>query len=302
MNGVAQHAQLLTGRAECAQSCARLTLQLAETHHVAAQIALVGAVDPVPCAQEVVFTKHRSRPCQHRLVSTCVWPMPYRLRFVRTHRRSEDQELARRRSKLTNDGRHEHRSRETGLCPVPSEREAWRLLLGSVAVAGGPSGCTGQRTRVGCLGARAVVLMLSCCGIRPRLAPRRRGLVHSLLSMEQPQPEAILRTSWTNSTDDGCLKSAASLQSYVRPWTAGTEVAFIDRPAQRIDTMKSLPSILATPKSPSSTESGSTSKDCTSARFSSSSKSPPRSRTGRSVNAGLLAGEGMDPGSILVPK
>lgn len=300
MSGFAQLAQSPTQRAECAQSCALATLQFAEANHVVAQMALACAVDPAPSAQANVSTDHRSRPSQHRPVSTCVWAMPNRLRVVCTHRRSADQALARRRPQPLNDGRRAHGSRETCLGPVFSESQAWPLLRGSVVAAEGTLGCSRQRAGFGCFGARVVALRSLRRGIRARLVSRRGRLVHSLINTEQPQVEAIPRTASTKFIVDECLELAAGVRSDTEPRTDGIEVAFIARAAQRIDTVQSLPSNPATPKSSSSTNSVSTPKHSTSARFSSSSKSSSRSTAGRVVNAGLLAGEGMDPGSILV--
>lgn len=302
MIGFAQHAQSPTQRAECAQSCALATLHYAEANHVVAQMALACAVDPAPSAQEIVSTDHRSRPSQHRPVSTCVWAMPNHLRVVCTHRRSAGQELPRCRPKPLGDGWRENGFEETGRRPVLSECEASRLRWRSVVAAEGPSGCSGQPTSSGCLGARVVAFRSLRRGIRARLVPRRGRLVHSLITKEQPQVEAIPRISSTKSTDDEWLELVAGIRSNVGPRTEGTQVAFIGRPAQRIDTMNSLPSGPATPKSPSSTESVSTPKHSTTAKFSSSSKSPSRSRARASVNADHHAGEGMDPGSILVSK
>lgn len=300
MSGFAQLAQSPTQRAECAQSCALAIRQFAEASQVAAQTALACAVDPAPSAQAIVSTDNRSRPSQHRPVSACVWAMPNHLRVVCTHRRSAVQQLARRRPQPLTDGRRAHGGRETCLRPVFSESEAWPLPRGCVVAAEGPLGCSGQRACFGCFGARVEALRPLRRGIRARLVLRRGRLVHSLINTEQPQAEAILRISFTKSTDDECLEVVAGSQSSAGPQTEGTEVAFIGRAGQCVDTMKSLPSNPATPKSSSSTESVSTPKHCTSANLSSSSKSSSRSRTGRFVTAGLLAGEGMDPGSILV--
>ena len=300
MSGFAQLAHSPTQRAECAQSCALATLYFAQADYVAAQMALVCAVPPAPSAQAMVLTDHCSRPCQHKPVSTCVWSMPNHLRFVCTHRGSADQELPHRRPKPSGDARRENGIEEVGRSPDSSEGQASRLLSRSVVTAEGPSGCSVQPTNFGCLVARVVELRSLRRGIRARRVSRRGRLVHSLISIEQPQAEAIPRISPTKSTDDECLEVVAGIQSSVGPQTEGTEVAVIGRPGQCIDTMKSLPSHPLTPKSSSSTESVSTSKHRTSANFVSSSTSSSRSRAGRVVNAGLLAGDGMDPGSIVV--
>ena len=300
MSGFAQLAQSPTQRAECAHSCALTALQSAQANQFEAQLALASAVDPAPCAREIVATDHRARPCQHRLVSNHAWSMPNHLRVVCAHRRPASQEWEHRRPKPLCDGRREDGSKETRLGPVFSGGEVWRRLWRRVVAAERLSGCSGQPTNFGCLVARVVALRSLRREIRARLVCRRGRLVHSLISKEQPQAEAIPRISSAKSTDDGCLEVVAGIQSSVGPQTEGTEVAFIGRPGPCIDTVKSLPSNPATPKSSSSTESVSTPKHCTSANSASSSKSSSRSRTGRFVNAGLLAGEGMDPGSILV--
>lgn len=300
MSGFTQLAQSPTQRAECAQSCAVATLHFAQANHLVAQAALACAVDPAPCAQAIVFTDHYARPCQHRPVSTHVWSMSSRLRVVCNHRQSSHQELARCRPKQPDDGRHEHGSREADLGPVFSESGASRLLRGSLVAAEGSPGCSGERAKFGCCRARTAALKSLRREIRARLVPGRGRLVHSLLSIEQPSVEAIPRISPTKFIVDECLELAASVRSDAGPRTDGIEVAFIARPAQHIDTLKSLPSNPATPKSSSSTESVSTPKHSTSARLSSSSKSPSRSKAARFVHAGFLAGEGMDPGSILV--
>lgn len=300
MSGFAQLAQSPTQRAECAQSCADATLHFAQASHVAAQTALACAVDPAPSAQAIVFTDAHSRPCQHRPVSTCVWSMSNNLGVVCTHRRSADQDLPRRRPKPLGDGRCESGMKGTGRSRVSSESGASRLHRPRVVAAERPSGCSGQPTNCRCLVDRAVASRSLRHGIRSRRVRRRARLVHSLITTEQPQAEAVPRASSTKSTDDECLELVARIQSSVGPRTEGTEVASIVRPAQRIDTMKSLPSNATAPKSSSSTDSVSTPKHFSRARFSSSSKSASRSWAGRFVNAGLLAGDGMDPGSILV--
>lgn len=217
-----------------------------------------------------------------------------------THRRFADQELSRRRSNPLNDGWREHGGEKASLGPVFAEGEAKSLLRGGVVAAEELPCCSGQRASFGCFGARAMAFGALRRWIRARLVHRRWRLVHSLISKEQHPAIAIPRISPTKSADDECHESVAGIQSHVRPRTDDTEVAFIGRPAQRIDITKSLPISTATPKSPSSTDSVSTSKHSASARFSTSSMSSSRSRAGRFVNADHLAGEGMDPGSILV--
>lgn len=217
-----------------------------------------------------------------------------------THRRFADQKVLRRRLNPLNDDWREHGGKKASRGPVFAESETKSLLRGGVVVAEESPCCSGQRASFGYFGARAVAIGSLRRTIRARLVHLRWRLVHSLISKEQHLAIAIPRISSTKSDDDERHESVAGIESHVRRRTDDTEVAFIGRPVQRIDTTESLPISTATPKSLSSTDSVSTSKHSASARFSTSSKYSSRSTAGRFVDAGLLASEGMDPGSILV--
>lgn len=176
------------------------------------------------------------------------------------------------------------------------------VLPGGVVATEESPCCSGQRASFGRFGARTVAFGSLRRRIRARQVRRRWRLVHSLISTEQHPAIANPRISSTKSDDDECHESVAGIESYVRPRTEDTEVTFVGRLTQRIDTTTPLPMSTAAPKSPSSTDSASTPTHTTSAKHSSSSNPSSRSSSGPFVNAGHLAGEGMDPGSILVSK